>query len=141
MVEQLSIIIFMSVYAVGDVQGCYDDLMVLLDHIHFNEQLDQLWFVGDLVNRGPKNLQTVRFSVLPLFTQAWYPNGTWVLPYRVQGNLRQPSEALVIGNFLKKCMAMNQRSGQILFQAMHGSVLLLTVLPECGSMTKMAVWI
>lgn len=51
----------MSVYAIGDVQGCYDDLMALLDHIHFNEQTDQLWFAGDMVNRGPKNLQTVRF--------------------------------------------------------------------------------
>jgi bis(5'-nucleosyl)-tetraphosphatase (symmetrical) len=51
----------MSVYAIGDIQGCYDELMTLLDHIDFNEQHDQLWFVGDLVNRGPKNLQTVRF--------------------------------------------------------------------------------
>jgi len=51
----------MSVYAIGDIQGCYDDLMVLLDHIDFNEQHDQLWFAGDLVNRGLKNLQTVRF--------------------------------------------------------------------------------
>jgi bis(5'-nucleosyl)-tetraphosphatase (symmetrical) len=51
----------MSVYAIGDIQGCYDELMILLDHIHFNEQQDQLWFAGDLVNRGPKNLQTVRF--------------------------------------------------------------------------------
>ena len=51
----------MSVFAIGDVQGCYDELMALLDRIHFNDQHDQLWFVGDLVNRGPKNLQTVRF--------------------------------------------------------------------------------
>jgi len=51
----------MSVYAIGDVQGCYDELMTLLDHIQFNDQHDQLWFAGDLVNRGPKNLQTVRF--------------------------------------------------------------------------------
>jgi len=51
----------MSLYAIGDIQGCYDDLMTLLDYIHFNEHRDQLWFTGDLVNRGPKNLETVRF--------------------------------------------------------------------------------
>jgi len=51
----------MSVYAIGDIHGCYDSLMTLLDHIHFNEQDDQLWFTGDLVNRGLKNLETIRF--------------------------------------------------------------------------------
>ena len=51
----------MTVYAIGDIQGCYDSLMMLLDHVAFNEQHDKLWFAGDLVNRGPKNLETVRF--------------------------------------------------------------------------------
>ena len=51
----------MAVYGIGDVQGCYDELRILVDTVRFDPECDQLWFVGDLVNRGPKSLRTLRF--------------------------------------------------------------------------------
>ena len=51
----------MAIWAIGDIQGCYDELQSLLERINFDLHQDTLWFVGDLVNRGPKSLDTLRF--------------------------------------------------------------------------------
>jgi bis(5'-nucleosyl)-tetraphosphatase (symmetrical) len=48
-------------YAIGDVQGCERELRALLKRTGFSADRDQLWLVGDLVNRGPRSLAVLRF--------------------------------------------------------------------------------
>ncbi len=51
----------MANYIVGDIQGCFDELKRLLEKAAFDAAKDTVWFAGDLVARGPKSLETLRF--------------------------------------------------------------------------------
>ena len=51
----------MARYAIGDIQGCYHSLMQLLADIEFQEARDQLWLVGDIINRGNGSLEVLRW--------------------------------------------------------------------------------
>ena len=51
----------MATYAVGDLQGCLEPQQCLLKQVAFDPAKDRLWLVGDLVNRGPQSLATLRF--------------------------------------------------------------------------------
>ena len=52
----------MAVYAIGDIQGCFDELQAMLELLNFDQQKDQIWLAGDLVNRGPKSAEVLRFA-------------------------------------------------------------------------------
>ncbi|MDG5501437.1 symmetrical bis(5'-nucleosyl)-tetraphosphatase [Marinobacter sp. BGYM27] len=51
----------MTDYAVGDIQGCFQPLQDVLDKVDFSPSRDRLWVAGDLVNRGPSSLATLRY--------------------------------------------------------------------------------
>ena len=51
----------MASYVIGDIQGCFDPFIHLLEKINFNSNQDCLWLTGDLINRGPASLEVLRF--------------------------------------------------------------------------------
>lgn len=90
----------MAIYAIGDVQGCYDELQQLLAQIRFNGRTDQLWMAGDLVNRGPKSLEVLRF-VYSLGERAVTVLGNHDLHLlAVAAGLQSPSPADTLGPIL-----------------------------------------
>ncbi|MGD8415581.1 MAG: symmetrical bis(5'-nucleosyl)-tetraphosphatase [Pseudomonadales bacterium] len=50
----------MATFAIGDIQGCYEEFTMLLDALDFRTDRDHIWLVGDLINRGPDNVGVVR---------------------------------------------------------------------------------
>ena len=105
----------MTDYAIGDIQGCYEPLMRLLRKIQFDVHLDRLWFVGDLVNRGPDSLKVLRFiQALPvkpcitlgnhdlhLLAQIFLPNQT-PKPDDTLGAILDAPDKEAIGHWLRK---------------------------------------
>jgi len=51
----------MTTYVVGDIQGCLKPFLSLLEKVKFDPLKDELWSVGDIVNRGPQSLETLRY--------------------------------------------------------------------------------
>lgn len=54
-------------YFVGDIHGCYEQLMEVLGKIEFNPDVDRLISVGDLINRGPDSVKCLNLLKEPWF--------------------------------------------------------------------------
>jgi bis(5'-nucleosyl)-tetraphosphatase (symmetrical) len=91
----------MSTYAIGDLQGCYDQLRRLLDVVRFDPAADTLWFVGDLVNRGRQSVETLRF-VRDLGERAVTVLGNHDLHFMVvAGGVRKPHRGDTLDSILE----------------------------------------
>ena len=83
----------MSTFAIGDIQGCFQELQLLLEAMAFNPDHDKLWLVGDLINRGPDNRRVMDF-VLSLGEQVCCVLGNHDLHFvAVASGLQRPSRS------------------------------------------------
>lgn len=53
----------MATYFIGDIQGCYSELIALLKQVDFNPRIDELWVAGDMIARGPDSLKTLQYLI------------------------------------------------------------------------------
>lgn len=51
----------MATIAIGDIQGCFDEFQAIIEQVRFEPSRDELWIVGDIVNRGPRSLDSLRW--------------------------------------------------------------------------------
>lgn len=100
----------MTRYAVGDLQGCLAPLEALLQQVDFNPPQDQLWLVGDLVNRGPDSLATLRFL------------------YNIKDALR-----ITLGNHDLHCLALARGAVK---RGRHPSLEALLNAPDCETLME-----
>lgn len=119
----------MTYYAIGDLQGCFDEFQDLLAHIGFSRGRDTLWLVGDIVNRGPRSLDCLRYikrhedSIrtvlgnhdLHLLALA-YGNGRLKQQDTVGGILAAPDREPLL-DWLRRQPLMRRSGGQIIVHA------------------------
>lgn len=135
-------------YAIGDVQGCYEPLQRLLELINFDDKADRLWFVGDLVNRGPESLAVLRFlHELPLTPRITLGNHDLHLlgslfgsrPWKghddtIQEILQAPDGEL-LGHWLRK-QSILYYSDELQIVMTHAGIAPLWDLPQAMSLAK-----
>jgi bis(5'-nucleosyl)-tetraphosphatase (symmetrical) len=137
----------MATYAIGDIQGCFKSLRRLLDHIAFDARTDRLWLVGDLVNRGPDSLATLRFikslgqSVRPvlgnhdLFLLAAAENIVTLRPKDTIQDVLEADDRSALTEWLRR-QPLHQREGQ--FFMVHAGLLPQWTIDEAATLAKQA---
>ena len=91
----------MSTYVVGDIQGCLQPLKCLLREVRFDPEDDVLWSVGDVVNRGPKCLKTLRFLYKMRDSLVMVLGNHDLHLLAVAAGVRQPSKSDTLDEILK----------------------------------------
>ena len=129
-----------STYAVGDIQGCFDTLMALLTQVHFRPETDTLWCAGDLINRGPKNVETLQYLMtLPNLKVALGNHDLHFLA--LAKGIRTPTRGDTIGDLLNhpdraQFVAWLQQQPLLICDEVHKRVMVHAGLPDIWSLSQ-----